>query len=324
MAASGQRQALTFRRLEARDLPAVLELWESAGWGALDEATWREWYEDTPHGSAIVTVVEDEHGAIGGQFAMVPCEVAVSTRRVRGLRSSAVLLREDLIFRRDDDGGHEGHPLLGLPAVGFELARLDGFALVFTFPHRWALPILRGMGRYGVAAVQLETYACVELEAGGAFSQEALGKLVASPVQELTSEHEDLAQQTPGALGVECHVVRSLDWLRWRLGGNWLSEVRDDSGGLVAMSAVDPKNGLLSDVHVLDERYLDAALAAAAAHSQASRLKVMALPQLEAALDRLGGRTVDFDFSFACWSLDERLVRSDEIAPTSWFPMHAD
>ncbi len=119
--------ALTFRRLARRDLPAVIELWEAAGWGSLDESTWAGWYEDTPHGPAIVTVVEDEDGAIAGQFAMVPSEVAVPGGRVRGLRSSAVLLREDVILRRQVEGSHSGHPLLGLPAAGFDLARDEGY-----------------------------------------------------------------------------------------------------------------------------------------------------------------------------------------------------
>ena len=170
------------------------------------------------HGAAIVTVIEDEAGAIAGQFAMVPSEVVVSGRSVRGLRSSAVLLRSDVIFRRD--GSSElGHPLLGLPAAGFELARRRGFQLVYTFPHERMLPVVRAMARYGVAPVQFARYRCLEIGGGRDLSTVSDGLLSARSVEAVTAEHVELARRTPEALAVKCHVLRSHDWMRYRLGG---------------------------------------------------------------------------------------------------------
>jgi hypothetical protein len=316
--------ALTFRAFEQRDLAAVIELWEAAGWGSLDEATWNAWYDHTPHGAAIITVVEDEAGAIAGQFAMVPCEVSVSGRTVRGLRSSAVLLRSDVIFRRESSSAESGHPLLGLPAAGFELARRQGYDLVYTFPHERMLPVMRAMDRYGVAPVQLARYGCVEIDAGLALHPVGDCRLSARSIEVIAVEHVDLARRTPTALSVNCYVVRSLDWMRWRLGGHCLSEVRTDAGELAALTAVDTKTGLLSDIHVRHESYLAPALAAAATSSPTGRLKVMALPQFAAACAELGGVKTDYEFTFACWSLNEREVPSETIAPSLWLPMHAD
>ncbi len=112
--------------------------------------------------------------------------------------------------------------------------------------------------------------------------------------------------------------------MRWRLGGARLTEVRTKAGELVAMTAVDPKNGLLSDLHVVDEVYVEAALTAAAGASPSRSVKVMVLPQFSLAVERLHCVDVDHELLFACWSLDETAVASDSIAPLSWLPMHAD
>ena len=310
--------AVSYRGFQEDDLPGVLALWDEAGWGHLDEATWRQWYRDTPHGDARIWVVESGRGKIMGQLVFTPSEVDVAGTTVKALRSSAYILHPDL--RRASLGRR--HPLVELTAVSAADVAAEGhYALGYGFPHPVMYAACRWLAEHEVLPVQLWRLPCFMVS--GTTRDDESG-LVELSVDVLTGEHQALAAGTAAALGARCYVRRSLAWMRWRIGGNRLVEVRVGDDRPAALAAVRQADDLLNDLYVSDASCVEPVLAAAARRATNGTVVVPGLPALFPALERLQAEPVAGPLAFACWSYDTSVVPSEEIAPERWFPMHAD
>ena len=317
MTSVGTRAAVRYRAFRDDDLPGVLTLWEEAGWGQLDDATWRQWYRDTPYGNALIWVVESASGEILGKLALTPSEVNLPGRTVKAVRVSLFILHPRLRGTRVD----REHPFVELmAAAAVDIGGEGVYALGYGFPHPVMYAPARFVAADGILPVQLWRLPCHVVHA----TRNTAPAPGESVIDVLTEEHEALAAGTASALGAQCHVRRSLEWMRWRIGGDRLVELRTGTGELDALAAIRGRDGLVSDLHVLHESYLVPVLAASARLSPDGKVVVPGLPVLLPALERLQAEAVAARLAFACWSYDESLVPSEEIAPERWLPMHAD
>lgn len=325
---------LTYRLYEERDLPGLLRLWEDAGWGALTEAQWREWFVETPNGACLVAVGVDESGEVAAQEVFTPARVAVGGRELRALRFSAPVLRSDLrgeSLRRGD------HPVVGLYKAAAAAASEQGFAVVYSLPeHAW-LPVFRIVPRFGIAPFAEASYPCSALPleaAAGAPRPAGFGHFVASPVGVFGEEYEELWRSARETFPVECGVVRDVAWLRYRNGGRLTLEVRDArDGSLAGYTATKRQSGLLADALAREPGELAGVLAATAAWLAAERghlapenlthLKAMRTTALAPALDAVGFAPADFKFAFTCSAIDPALA-PEEIAPGRWYVLPGD
>lgn len=317
MTVGSLRTGLSCRAFRDDDLLGVLALWDNSGWGALDEATWKQWYRDTPHGDSPIWVMESA-GDIVAQLVFTPGEVEIGGALVKSLRSSAAILHPHLRHAPLDGQ----HPLVRIMAQATADIVAEGtYAVGYGFPHPVMFPLSRYLADHEILPVQLSTFGCRVVHAT---HNTAASEFDCSVTTALTDEHESLARCTPRAFGVDCYVRRSLPWMKWRIGGDRIVEVRTTAGELVAFAAVRGRDHLVSDIHVRDASYVDALLSAAALLSRDLRAGVPALPVLLPALERLQAAPAPARLAFTCCTYDEQRVPSQEIAPERWFPMQAD
>jgi hypothetical protein len=319
---------LTYRLVEERDVPALLRLWEEAGWGTLSEEVWRQWFVETPHGRCVVAVAVDSRGEVVAQEMFTPSLVSVDGREVRALRFSAPIVSRSI---RGVSLRHPEHPVFGLYRTAVEAASAQGFGVIYSLPDYAWLPIFRLVPGFAEAA-----YGCVAVECGADFSPLSTGEpngglkpaLQARPA-EFTDEYDRLWLSARETFPIHCGVVRRHEWVRFRNSGRIAVEVRDPSdGSLAGYASVKKQTGLLADVlarrpgelpHVLQAtmRWL------AENGGGLTHLKVMQTPALAAALEGFPTENVDYRFAFTCRTLDERLP-AEAIAPERWHAMPGD
>ncbi|HYI07982.1 MAG TPA: hypothetical protein VEK57_02820 [Thermoanaerobaculia bacterium] len=308
---------LTYRLVEERDIPALLRLWEEAGWGTLTEDVWRQWFVETPHGCCVVAVAVDNRGEVVAQEMFTPSLVSIDGREVRALRFSAPIVSRSI---RGVSLRHPEHPVFGLYRTAAEAAAAQGFGIIYSLPeHAW-LPIFRLVSGFAEAA-----YPCVEvpLDAHGG------DNLFVGRPAEFTDEYDRLWLSARETFPIHCGVVRRHEWVRFRNSGRTAVEVRDASdGSLAGYASVKKQTGLLADVLARrpDElpHVLRTTLRWLSEHGGGlTHLKVMQTPALAAALEGLPSETVDYRFAFTCRALDETLP-AEAIAPERWHAMPGD
>lgn len=330
-------ERLTYRLFEERDLPSLLRLWEAAGWGALAEEQWREWYLKTPYGESLVTVAVDGGGEVVAQEMFMPSVMEVDGEEVRALRFSAPILRQEM---RGESLRREEHPLVGLYKAAAEEATRRGYSVVYSLPERGWLSIFRLAPRFGVPAFAEADYACVALplaatNARGASSvAEMADGATARPLTEFGAEYDELWAAAKDSFPIRCGVVRRRDWLRFRNSGRIAVEVRDASdASLVGYTATKRQTGLLADILARSPRDLTRVLAAtlrwfavergAGVPEALTHLKVMQTPVLTPSLAEFERETVDYRFAFTCNTFD-RALPLERIAPPRWHVMPGD
>jgi hypothetical protein len=322
---------LRYRTSEERDLPALLRLWEEAGWGTLSPEQWREWFVDGPEGPCLIAVAVDARGGIAGQEVFAPSRVRVAGREVRALRFSAPILRQEL---RGDSLRRSSHPVFGLYETAAAAARERGFEIVYSLPdHAW-LPVFGLATRFGVARFDTTAFGCAELPlepAPLAPLKEYARTVVARPVERFGADYEELWEAARESFPISCGVVRDGAWLTFRNSGRIALEIRDaGDGSLVGYSATKRRTGLLADALARRPERLVEVVAATALRlaaerrgepGEVTRLKVMRTPAFEPALRQLGFEASDYRFAFTCEALGGGL---EGVAPGSWYVMPGD
>ena len=323
-------ERLTYRLFEERDLPSLLRLWEEAGWGAISEAQWREWFLDTPHGACLIMVAEDARGEIAGQEIFTPTRVAVEHREVTALRLSAPILRHEA--RRDSVRSRE-HPAVALYYAAEAEAVAQGYSIIYSLPeHAW-LPAFRRLTRFSVAEFDCATL-CLDGELPSQL-KELAAELYAQPVAAFGEEYEALWRAACENFNGTCGVVRRPRWLAYRNSGRAALEVRRrQDKSLCGYVAIKKRGGLVADALAPRPQELPRVLAAAIVYLADARrdgdaptdsdtLKAMVTPSLRPALAALGFTPTDYKFAFACNSIDEALPAA-LIAPECWYVMPGD
>ena len=309
--------SLTFRPLQDRDVPGLLALWEAAGWGTLDEATWRTW-ATTPHGPALVVVGLDGEDVVG-QITFTPALLDAEGGPYTAARVAAPALHPSI---RGGSTRSRSHPINRLFLAGVEAALAAGWDGIYTLPDRAWLPAFR----VGVLADHFTTLAVegARLDLGepppdGERAAESDG---------VTDAHAALWAGALRASPASCGIRRTTAWLRYRLGGHDLFDLRDGDG-LRGYAAVRRSDGLVMDAVAASEADL-AATFRGVARTLADRpdrpypaLKAMRTAPWRGALAEAGFTDDDYTFVVAAGSLSDRLPPS-AADPASWYAVPAD
>ena len=309
--------SLTYRPYRDSDVPGILALWEASGWGALDEETWRAWFQTTPSGPAIVTVAHDGE-AIVGQMVFSPADVDVDGAAYRAVRLAAPILHPGL---RRGSARSLAHPAVRLFKTGAEAAASAGYDAIYAQPERAWLPFFR----WGpiADAFRTATFGCAALALGGAPGADGLQ---ARPSTGLTEAHAGLWDGALGAFGAAAGVRRDLARLRYRLGPHLVLDVVDGDR-LVGLVAVRPSDGLVMDALAATPGALARALAAAAAglvdrpDVAFPALKAMRTPAWAPALDAAGFAPDPYEFVLV---VNPLTARAAALAPGGWYAAPAD
>ena len=311
--------SLTYRPYRDTDLPGLLALWEASGWGPIDEATWRQWFLQTPHGPALVVVARDGD-AVVGQMVFAPSRLDAGGGPYRAARVAAPILSPSVraVSARSPD-----HPAVRLCLEGIDAARDEGYDAVYSLPDRAWLPIFR----WGVFAELFNT-----TEVGCAARELSPGAPApgwrATPTSAWTDRHRELWDAARGAFPVACGVRRTPDWLRYRLGGHDVVDVREGEV-LRGYAAVRRSDGLVMDAVAGGEHALARTLDAAA-HAAASRpdrsypaLKAMRTPAWAGALAASGFGDDPYRFVLAVCPLSDRFPAA-AADPAAWYATPSD
>ena len=310
--------SLAYRPYLNADLPGLLALWEASGWGAMDEATWRDWFLTTPHGPAIVIVAVDGDDILG-QMVFTPALLDAEGGPYRAVRLAAPILHPSI--RRGSARSRE-HPAVRLFFAGMDAAASAGFDVIYAQPERVWLAFFR----WGFAA---EHFATIELGCSARTVEAAAlpSGWRAEPATAFSEAHRALWEAARGAFPIACGVQRTPPWLRYRIGAHAVVEmwqgdalrgyvaVRDD--GLV-MDAVAATPAALAEV-------LAATVPAAAAFPDRSfsALKVMRTEAWAAPLAQAGFGEEPYSFVLAVCPLSERFPAA-AADPAAWYAVPAD
>ena len=314
---------LCYRVSEEGDQPALLRLWEEAGWGSLSPEQWREWFVDGPEGPCLITVAVDGKDEVVGQEIFAPSRLCVAGRETRALRFSAPILRPEL---RGEPLHRQEHPMVGLYVAAAAAAEERGFELVYSLPEYAWLRIFRLAPRFGVPRFEEAAFDCVELPLATARSA---GSVEARPVTRFGPEHEELWRSALESFPISCGVVRDAAWLTFRNSGRITLEIRDlEDGALLGYSATKRQTGLLADVLARGPAHLPAVIAETAVWLRQNGpgdacLKAMRTPVLAPALDALGFAPADYRFAFI-YNVFGSPAGLERIAPERWYVMPGD
>lgn len=308
------------RLFEESDLSGCLKLWaENTEWGEITEEDWRTWYQDTPHGPAIISVAVDRSGEILGQTCFTPVALQVGDRTYKGLRPSAPILMKSL---RQSDLRSAEHPVIKLFLTGIEAAKTQGFELLYALPWRLWMPAFSWAGDYGFDFEQAE-YSCVARKLADIEPIES-NNLTCQSVSEFGSEYETLWQQARINLPIECASVRDPASLLFRNGAHLNIEVRQGEQ-LLGFISIKKETGLIADYLACDLKALGT-VASSALHFIATekaddvapgRITALDTPPISSVLGELQFSPVRFKFAFFCFPLVD--IPRSQIAPERWF-----
>ena len=260
-------ESLSYRLFEQSDLPGLLRLWdEHSGWGSISEQQWRQWFLETPQGSCLVAVALDEKGEVAGQEVFTPAYLEVAGKKLRALRVSAPILRQDL---RRASIRQLSHPVVQLFLTARNAALASGFDVIYGLPdHAW-LPFFRWMTRVGLPRFEEAEFECMNLrldvDSVSALNEVAArADLEAQPAASFGGDYEELWCKAKSAFPVTCGVIRDANWLKFRNGGRITVEVRHrGTRELVGYVAFKRQTMLLADILTREPRSLSPVLAAA-------------------------------------------------------------
>jgi hypothetical protein len=277
-------------------------------------------------------VTEDADGQVIGQGICIPARWYVQDREVKGLRLSAPLLRKSLRF-----GILPGpdHPFIGMGKKVLELARDDGYSLLYSIPRRQFLSLMRFGPLLGLPSFSGVEFGCAER------TWESLRNapvpipkhLEVHQVSEFGPEYDELWEDARVSLPIQAGLVRKSSYLQFRNGGHLVLEVRRSAGPLLGYVALRKNSGLIDDMLARTLEDLQSLLAAALGQLarepdlvdeyNIEKVKAMTTPYLDDVLGPLGLQRIKFRFAYACHCLDGSLS-PNQLNPSAWYVTPGD
>ena len=311
--------ALAYRPFRDDDLPGLLALWEASGWGALDEATWRQWFLTTPHGPAIVIVALDGD-TVEGQMVFTPAVLDADGGPFQAVRLAAPILHPSI---RKGSARSLAHPAVRLFKTGAAAATAAGYDAIYAQPERAWLPFFRwgpiaerfGSTEFGCAALELDATPAPE-------------GWTAALADGFGDEHEALWDQARTGFETACGVRREAPWLQYRLGSHAVVEARAGDV-LQGYAAVRQSDGLLMDAVAATPQTLARTLVTVASAVAAipdrpfGALKAMRTPAWAEALQAAGFHEDDYRFAAVVCPLSDRFPAA-AVDPAAWYAVPAD
>jgi hypothetical protein len=319
---------LTYRMAIEADRTAIAQLWQETDWGGLTEAMWEQWYESPDRGpSTVCLAIEEETGAIVGQFVFLPTFVSVHGRILKASRAVAPIVSKG--WRAPSLEAFGGTPLFGMYGYAVTELKNRGEALVYMLPDpRWALLLRRVPGErlhsflYWSIALPLEQRLTLPPGYTSCFVDPADERI--DKLWEQTSRLHD------------CLVVRTRDVIARRFYQGHLLGV-ERSGELVGLALVFLRwnQWQIADILSadLDESLRSILTVIANFADEHRRLPVpdknkkvdetkkaglLVTPAMEAAVSSVGFREEKYDFPLFVHRLDPSLA-VEEIAPIKWY-----
>lgn len=307
---------LTYRPFQDSDVPGILALWEAAGWGTLDEATWRQWFQQTPNGPSIISVALDGDRLLG-QMVFTPAVIDTEAGAFRAVRLAAPILHPDL---RKGSARSLAHPAVRLFLTGAETAAAEGYDAIYAQPERAWLAFFK----WGpiAEAFRTATFGCAALPLDG-LEAPSLDVRVSDG---FTEAHTDLWDGALDRFDAFAGVRRDAIRLRYRLSQHRVLDVRDGDR-LVGYVAVRPEDGLVMDALADTPEALGDVLRAAAGALAASgeapfpALKAMRTSAWASPLDAAGFQSDDYEFVVVVNPLSPDFAAAD---PEAWYAVPAD
>ena len=312
--------SMVYRPFDEPDLPGVLALWEAAGWGPLDEATWREWFLTTPNGPALVIVGVDA-GEVKAQMVFAPSVVDASGGRYRALRLAAPILHPSV---RTGSARSKQHPAVRSLFVALDVAPDAGYDVIYAQPERAWL----GMFRWSVIAEHFTTSLLKCAAYPLADPPPPLPGWHAAPLSAFSDAHHALWAEGRHAFGATCGVHRTPEWLRYRLSQHHVVEVWEGER-LGGYAAVRPSDGLIMDAVAADPddlaRTFQVVAHALAAHPNRPypELKAMRTEAWGGALEAAGFGRDPYTFLLSVCPLSDRFP-AEASAPEGWYAVPSD
>ncbi len=327
---------LTFRLFQPDDIAGVLQLWEeSSGWGSISEEQFCEWYVETPYGEALLVVALDEANCVVGQEVFIPSKVYVDGTEKKALRISAPILAKE--FRGEINDGPQ--TIIEMYRVGIKAAIEKGYSIIYFFPVVSYLPFFRrfssllGLKANQFIATTFDCYALSTLSrlAENLAVEEAVEVSIAT---EFNEEYDRLWQDAKNEFPINCAVVRSSGWLKWKLGSHCVFEVRrKEDKELIGYAAIKKKTGLLVDALARTPKDLETVVRTAIEtllesndlknHAKIEEIKIMKTDVLASIIEKLGFIRNEFQFGFYCYSLDDTIAMQS-LEPSRWYLMPND
>lgn len=327
-------QQLTYRSFTETDLPGILSLWENySGWGSITMQQFNDWYVNTPYGNCPTVIAEDESGKIVGQLSLTPAAILLNGKKVKALRLSAPVLHQD--FRLHDLRSGD-HPAFLMIKHSVSLAKEMGYSIVYSLPaHGW-LGLLKMFPRLGLPDVQIASYKCVSISLtdNSILEYDTPVSWDTSLIETFDPSFDKLWKEASHSFPINCGIVRSSDWLNWKVDNLHHIVFKITTRDYLAGYAVyKRKDGLLVDILARNSADLRdvllCSIKAMRVHDKENlnfdfkEIKLMCSPQLLPILKDLTTQPVNFEFAFSCYPLTNT-ISNKNILPGNWYVMPLD
>ncbi len=324
---------LSYRLYQDSDMQSVLELWEKySGWGAITEEQFTKWCINTPYGKCLIIIAVDNVNKVVGQMTFVPSLVYIEGNEVKALRASAPILQENSRQKNIKD---YDHPVFAMFRYGMQVAKKQEYSLVYVFPAFAWTSVFRLFPQFDLPYVQVSSFDCfsISLEDKDTYILERNSLIVDIHKGEFSNEYNELWDDAVGHFPICCSVVRKASWLKWKIQGHSVFEVRCTQKNILnGYIAINKKSGLIVDMLARtkeDSQKVINAVVQYLHYSNPDRIPEMwkeitgmYTPVFQSILQNTKHEMKNFRFGFACYPLNESINNS--IQPSSWYMMPND
>jgi hypothetical protein len=321
---------LTFRLYQKQDIAGILRLWEDeSGWGGVTEKQFDDWHINTPCGDCLIVVALDGENRIVGQEVFTPSKICIDGKEKKGLRISAPVLAKEFRGRMSS----AAHPVVGMYRIGAETALEKGFNLIYSFPSIGWLPVVKLL--FPLIGIDMQTVVQSKIECHAlslkTYSGEASGhdKYNVDSVRSFNDEYNALWRSTVKKFPLGNAVVRDSNWLKWKLGGHLVLEVRT-AKKLIGYAAVKRETGLITDALARTPEDFEIVISKAVKRLHELKdtlpideIKLMRTPITSTVIDKLGFQKINYKLGFWCYSPDNS-ISFENLQPSRWHMMPND
>ena len=319
---------LTFRPFRNADFPALLRLWDMAGWGPVSEVWFRRRWMEGPAGPASIMLAEAADGLVVGSVMDDTKAATVMGEDALVGRGHAAILAPQL--RRHAQGTSEvteDHPMVRLMDAQRESRNRDDVRLRYQLPAQ-VMSDFRGVRKRRGPSNRIELGSLSVQMTDAPWERP---RLDVSEVRVFGTAYDRLWEQARRGMDIQCAVKRDSVWLNHLHGGGLTLECRMPlTGEIVGYASFwNGRQGGLSDMLAVDRSALVEVLRSAVIwlnnHPDTNRIETlssMAHPMLVEAMEAIGATETDWTWRFSVSSLSEEL--GPEHDPANWYFTQGD